>query len=146
MTLQTNGHPAPSSSSEQSAPVVYQQLGLVAQELEHWEAAEVWHGEALRTAAELADYSACARACHQLSETFRSRGQLEQALVWSVLAFAAWDTGTDREGSERPADPIGLPPHLHLRTVDATWRGATGAGLPADLSQAVERLFASGVR
>ena len=146
MTLQSNGHPGPSSASRQSAPFLYQRLGLVAQELGHWDEAEGWYGRALRESAEAADYSACAKTCHQLSETFRARGRLGEALAFSVLAFAAWEAVPDRERSEQPSGRIELPPDLHLGTVEATWRTVTGTELPSELSKSVEQMLASGVR
>jgi hypothetical protein len=134
MTLTTH-HP-------QAAP--YHQLGVVAQELEHWEAARSWYVMALRAAAEAADFRACARTCHQLSETYRAEAKLDEAISWSIIAFAAHDTTVHPGHRLRGAETVPLPPDIRPADMEEAWRASTDAALPAELARSMERILMVG--
>jgi hypothetical protein len=122
----------------------YQQLGRVAQELEHWEAARSWYVEALRVAAEVSDFRACARICHRLSETYRAEARLDEAIAWSIIAFAAHDTPVHSGNRYRASEAIALPPRIRFDDLVEAWRGTIGTALPAELSRSIERILTMG--
>jgi hypothetical protein len=126
----------------QAAP--YHQLGVVAQELEHWEAARSWYVMALRAAAEAADFRACARICHQLSETYRAEAKLDEAITWSIIAFVAHDTAVHPGNRSRAAETVTLPPNIRLADTVEAWRATTETALPAELARGMERILMVG--
>lgn len=126
----------------QAAP--YHQLGVLAQELEHWEAARSWYVMALQAAAASADFRACARICHQLSETYRAEAKLDEAITWSIIAFAAHDTTVHSGNRLRATAAITLPPNIRIDDLVEAWRASTETALPAELSRSIERILMVG--
>lgn len=132
---------AAEETEERSDPKVASachQLGLVAQALEHPEAARGWHIEALKAAAELNDSRLCAKSAHQLAELCQDLGRPEEAAAWSVLSLANMAVAPGRPEPRSLPDRQALARRVDLGTVKSVWRGATGGHLPARLQDILE--------
>lgn len=123
-------------ATQTTIAVRYEQLGLVAYELQQWEAARTWYAKALRAAAEGENYWACGMICNQLSAAFRAEQRADEAVTWSILAFAAFD-----DGSGRVASDIVLPSAVRTTDLVDAWEATTGAAPPPGVRQNVERLL-----
>lgn len=113
-------------------------LGLVAQALEHPVAAESWHLEALKAAADLKDHGLVARSAHQLAELCQRQGRGEEAAAWSALSLAGMAVAPRRSEGRGLKAGAGIAGHVELGAVERIWRGATGKALPARLRSALE--------
>lgn len=122
----------------------YEQLGLVAYELQQWEAARVWYAKALRAAAQEENYWSCAMICHQLSAAFRAEQRLDEAIAWSVLAFAARRMTPFEDGSDRVASEIALASAVRTTDLTDTWAATTGVAPPPGLKKNLETVLSEG--
>jgi hypothetical protein len=121
-------------------------LGVIAQTLEHWEAAIRCYAEALRVGVDLNEHMLCAQSCHQLSELRKAQDRLDEAIAWSILAFAMLEMAPERRGGEDLSDLADLADRVSLETCQDAWLCVTGEDLPIELRQSVQRLLERAVR
>lgn len=133
---------APSNAEGGRSPtaLTYHRLGVVAQRLEHWDAAERWFAEALRIDAGLSEPLVCAQSCHHLSEVRQAQGRLDEAVAWSVLAFAILNTVPQRRPRGESSKLASLADRVSMADLQEAWLSATGAVLPIEVRQSVERV------
>lgn len=113
----------------------YHQLGLVAQALEHWDAAKGWHVEALKAAAELEDHELLAKSAYQLAEACQRKGQLEDAVGWAAVSLAVMTTVSRRKQWLGVQNRDSSVKRVSLVMLESMWRGHTGEALPATVRE-----------
>lgn len=139
--LQDRSTPSDADRPSSYTALTRHRLGVIAQTLEHWEAAERCYAEALRIAVELDEHMLCAQSCHQLSEIRQAEGRLDEAVSWSILAFAMLDMLPERRNREDFSKLADLDDRVSLKACQDAWLSVTGEHLPIGLRQSVQRLL-----